>query len=130
VFDYGTEPFWRQVHRSRQEMLEEAARYDVSLIYTSVYSHPKDRELAARRFLGVEANGGTVRLVQLTCDRAVQQQRVATAERTAANKVTSMDIVAQMEATGDLYHPMPDRESLRIDNTSLSPDEVARRIVE
>src|SRR5581483_12374273 len=49
VFDYGTEPFWRQVHRIRQEMLEEAARCDVSLIYTSVYSHPKDRELAARR---------------------------------------------------------------------------------
>ena len=130
VFDFGTEPFWRQVHSIRQNMLEEAARSGVSLVYTSVYSHPRNLDLVEKRFAAVEREGGRVCPVQLICDAASRESRLISQERVELNKLTALEVLNELMQREDLLSPIPGWESLVIDNTALSPDEVASRIVE
>jgi shikimate kinase len=129
VFDFGTEPFWRQVHKIRQDMLEEAALCGVSLIYTSVYN-ARVLDLVQKRFAGVESNGGKVRLVNLTCSVEVLTARVGNEDRVALNKLTSLEMLQRVLDEDDPYAVIPGRDSLRIDNTDLSPEEVAHRIID
>lgn len=128
IFEFGSEPFWRQVHLIRQNVLEEAARQDVDLIYTSVFSHPKDLPLVQRRFGGVEQNGGVICPVQLVCAREALEERVTADDRVAANKLVSLDVLHDTLRKNDLYTPIPGRESLSIDNTQLPAQEVASLI--
>ena len=50
VFEFGTETFWRLVHRIREDVIESAAQDGVDIVYTSVYGHPRDIPLVMRRF--------------------------------------------------------------------------------
>ncbi len=129
VFDFGTDPFWRLVHSIREGVLAEAAREGVDLIATGVYAHPKDRETFERRFQAVESNGGSVCLVQLTCDRAELEARVGTPERIAMGKLANVDDLRATFAEFDEFSPIPGRESLCLDTTLLPPEAAARQIV-
>ena len=76
VFEFGSDPFWRQVHTIREGILAEAARSGRDLISTTVYSHPDNDPQTIRRFDAVENNGGRVCLVKLTCSADVLEARV------------------------------------------------------
>jgi hypothetical protein len=56
----------------------------------------------------------------------VLEQRVQSESR--ANKMNSWDTAREDMARHDYFTPIPNRDSLRIDNTHLAPDVVARRI--
>ena len=81
VFEFGTETFWRLVHRIREDVIESAAQDGVDIVYTSVYGHPRDIPLVMRRFDLTEKHGGRVCLVKLTCERAVLEERVVSEQR-------------------------------------------------
>jgi predicted kinase len=130
VFDFGTVPFWRQVHLLRQNMMEEAARNGVSCLYTSAYAHPKDDQLVMTRLAGVEAAGGTIRPIRLSCDVEVLKRRIASEDRSETGKVTSLELLDEILTANDMFHLIPGRDSLSIDNTELTAQEVAQRIVD
>ena len=120
VFDFADEPFWPLVLGFRFDVYEAAAKHGVDLITTGAYVYPKDNELAEQMFSRVESHGGNVRLVHLTCRLEVLAERVRSEGR-GGSKQTALD-------DNDYFTPIPNRESLRIDNSDLAPQDTARRI--
>jgi AAA domain-containing protein len=120
VFDFSDEPFWPLTLRFRLDVYEAAAKYGVDLITTGAYVHPDDDELAEHMLTMVENHGARVALIHLTCRLDILDHRVRSEGR-SGNKQDFMD-------DKDYFTPIPNRTSLRIDNSDLPPDEVARRI--
>ncbi len=128
VFDFGTPPFGRLVSVIRTAVFEEAAREGVSLVFTFVYARPADTPFVERVCELVEGSGGSVLLVRLFCAREELERRLPRAERARAGKLASLETLREVEASHDIFSPVPGRESLEIDNTRLAPEEVARLI--
>lgn len=127
VFDFGDEPFWPMVHRLRFDVIEEAAKRDVSVVFTLAYDHPNDIKYAERVFSVVETHSGQVLLVRLTCEMPVLEQRIQSESR--SNKMNSLEIARADMAKRDYFSPISGRDSLSIDNTDLAPEDSARRII-
>jgi hypothetical protein len=131
VFDFGTEPFGRLVGQIRLDIIEEAARQQLNgLIFTFVYAHPQDAPFVEKICAAVERHGGEVCLVQLTCDKNSLEQRVPAEARARRGKVATIELLREVMGRYDLFSPVPERESLSIDNTDLAPAEAARLIIE
>jgi hypothetical protein len=128
VFDFGTEPFWRIVGAIRNMVFEEAAANGVSLIFTFVYSHPQDLPNVERMCGLFEAQGGHALPVRLLCTREELERRLPRPDRAEAGKLASLETFRELLTRHDLFSPVPDRESFEIENTALTPEEVARLI--
>ena len=128
VFGYGTKSLDRLVRQIRGDVIEEAAREGVDVIFTFVYAHSQDIPLVEQIFHAVAAHQGTVCFAQLTCEKHVQEQRVEHPDRAQRMKARSADFVRDWNARYDLLSPIPNHPSLTIDNTHLSPIEVAQMI--
>ncbi len=129
VFDFGTQPFWRVVGTIRNLVLEEAAANQVSLIFTYVYGHPNDAPHVERMCGHFESQGGRALLVRLACAREELERRLPRPGRAEAGKLASLETLRGLLERQDLFSPVPGRESLEIDNTSLAPAEVAGLII-
>src|SRR5687768_16916272 len=68
VFDFGDEPFWPLVNRIRFDVIEQAAKRDVSLVYTCAYVHPDDRDFIEKFLVLPVQHRGRTCLVQLSCE--------------------------------------------------------------
>ncbi|GAB3755494.1 P-loop nucleotide/nucleoside kinase family protein [Microlunatus parietis] len=130
VFDFGTEPFWRQVHAIRENILAEAARSDTNVIFTTVYAGPTSEPQTSRRFDAVRRNGGRVRPVRLVCDRSVAESRVIAESRRELGKLATVDGLRRAWEQEDLAAVIPDVESLTLDTSLLDPAAAAGKIIE
>ena len=128
VFAFGTDSMNKLVRKIRLDVIEEAAREGVDVIFTFVYVHPKGIPLIGQIFDAVAAQQGTVCFVQLTCEKDAQEQRVEHPDRARRMKTRDVELVRDWNARLDLFSPVPNHPSLTIDNTHLAPAEVARRI--
>ncbi len=128
VFDFGTPPFWNAVGKIRSAVFEEAAAAAVSLVFTFVYSHPDDAEYIERTCGLFESQGGQALPVRLFCSREELERRLQHPDRARARKLASLDTLRELTERYDLFSPVPDRESLEVDNTGVEPAEVARLI--
>ena len=146
VFDFGTPPFFRLVGEIRRRVVEEAVVAGLpGLVFTYVWA--LDDEGEARFVAGlvdvVERGGGTVHFVELTAPLDVRRVRNATElrrehKRTHRDAELSERILDDLERyvlnSPDGQAPEPaaslfeGRDLVRIDNTDLSPDEVARQV--
>jgi hypothetical protein len=129
VFEFGTPTFWGLVHRLREDVFATAAREGVSLVFTNVYEHPHDLPIAERRFEIVEAAGGRVCLVQITCGLDELERRLPSPGRSALQELTDVEVFRANHQGRDVFSPIPGRESLVIDTTDLSPADAAMRII-
>ncbi|WP_020575989.1 AAA family ATPase [Actinopolymorpha alba] len=130
VFDFGSEPFWRQVHAIREGIIAEAAREGRDLVFTTVYNHPDSAPQTNRRFEAVESNGGRVCLVQLTCSREALEARVRAEHRSAMGKVATVEHLRRMLGQYDMFAPIPGRDSLHLDTSDFSATDAAERVIE
>lgn len=130
IFPFGTASFWRLVHLFRIETIAEAARENVDLIYTFCYAKETDDAHVALVTKTVEDNGGEIRFVLLRCEAAELEKRVLNDSRTRFGKLKNAELLNELLDKHDLYSPVPDRESLIIDNTDLPAKDAARKIVE
>jgi predicted kinase len=128
VFDFKDEPFWPLVIGWRLELFEAAAKFGINLITTGAYVYPGDTEVAERMFAVVEKYKVQVLLVHLTCRRDVLEERVQSDNR--SNKMHSLDPARADLAKNDYFTPIPGRDSLSIDNTTVPPAAAAKRILE
>jgi RNase adaptor protein for sRNA GlmZ degradation len=129
VFDYGTKPFGKLVNLIRIETIKEAAHENVDLIYTFCYAKDYDDAHVERVIEAVEAAGGTICFVLLKSDRNELNRRVTEESRRKMGKAKTVEMMDYFHATFDLLSPVPGRESLIIDNTQLSAEQAARRII-
>ncbi|MFC7625018.1 hypothetical protein [Microlunatus sp. GCM10028923] len=130
VFDFGTEPFWRQVHAIRENVLAEAARSGTNLIFTTVYAGPASESQTSRRFDAVRRNGGRVRPVRLVCDRSITESRVTDLRRSELGKLATVDGLRRAWEKEDLAAVIPDVETLTLDTSVLDPAAAAGKIIE
>jgi len=129
VFEFGTPPFLKLVHLFRVETVAEAARVGRNLIYTFCYA--KDSDDAHVRLITetVEENGGEISFVLLVCEKSEIEKRVTDDSRKKYGKANNLTILHDVWGKYDLFSPVPERESLIIDNTYLSPEATARKII-
>jgi len=130
VFEFGTKSFWKLVHLIRLETIKEAARANQNLIYTFCYAKDEDDAHVAKITKLVETNGGEVCFVLLVCEKDELEKRVLEESRRKFGKVDNLKILREILEKYDLFSPVPERESLIIDNTTLSPEATARKIIE
>ena len=129
-FAFGTPSFNRVVGTFRKQVIEEAAKTGLDLIFTLVYAMPHDDEHVAELTRLVEDNGGEVMFVRLWCSEEELRRRIQTPARASQHKLTSVEVLEDLLKKYDLFSAIPNRESLVVDTTQLAPDAVAERILE
>ena len=145
IFEFGSPPFGRLVSEFRRRVVEEALAADLDgLVFTMVWGLEldEDRALVSSYVDLVHAAGGRVSFVELYADLGERLERNRT-ELRLAEKRSKRDLefshgnVLALERyvmnTGGPRTVGEDvlegREHLRVDNTALSADEVADRVV-
>jgi AAA domain len=129
VFEFGSPPFERMIALIRKEMVAEAARAGRNMVYTFCYAKDIDDNHVEMISRAAEENGGEVCFVQLLCDKEVLKQRVLGESRRQYGKVKSIEMMDHFFETYDLFSPVPNRETLQIDNTGVPPDQAAELII-
>jgi hypothetical protein len=139
-FPFGSAPFGRLVGEFRRRILEEVAASALpGLIFTYVWAFddPREEPEVERLARPFRERGGRVLFVELEATQAERLRRNASEFR-LAEKHGKRDLEAsraQLLAddaryrlnTGGAFDSRPDW--LRIDNTTLLPDEVADRVI-
>lgn len=139
-FPFGSPPFGRLVHEFRRRIFEEVAASDLpGLIFTYVcaFDQPSDVAFVARMAEIFTSRGGRVAYVELAATLDERLRRNETEFR-LAQKPTKRDVEKsrglllrhdaeyRLNSAGEF----DDRADwLRIENTHLSPAEVAERII-
>lgn len=126
VFDWGTPAFWSVVESSIMLVLETAAKTDIDLIFTFVYS-PEDDAYLERIIRTVEGHGGEVCFVRLSCTPEVLEERVQSPDRKQFNKISSVEILRDFMSRRDIFASVP-YEDLHIDTCQTVPSEAAKII--
>lgn len=129
VFPRGTPQFGRLISRFRRDMFAEAAGAGVDLIFTFVYAHPVDAPEVRAYLEPVQAAGGRVCFVQLTCTRDVLLARVADASRRAHGKIIDSSLLTELLGRYDLFSAVASGDNLRIDTTQVSAADAAAQII-
>lgn len=130
LFEPFTKPFWTMCDALRLKTMELAAECGLDgMIFTFCYAHPHDAGFVQNIRSIVEASGGQVLGVHLYCDRDVLLGRVALPDREAFQKLRSVQGLEELLDRHDFFTPIPDLNTLRIDNTALAPDEAAAQVV-
>jgi shikimate kinase len=126
VFDFSDEPFWPLVRRLRRDVIEAACAHDVDVITTGAYIYPEDTPAIENGFAIAEKYSSRFLLAHLICDMDVLEERVQSEGR--ANKMHSLETAREDMARHDYFTSIPNRKSLQIDNTQITPQAVARQI--
>lgn len=129
IFDFGTPAFAYLASLMRFKIFKTACKYGIKgLIFTYCYSYTQDDKFVKKVIRIINKNGGHVHFVQLYCDKGELFKRVGETSRRDHNKIR---IVAKLKAVikqWDLFTPMPYGNSLRIDNTKVTPLKAAQLI--
>jgi hypothetical protein len=140
-FPFGTPPFQRLVGEFRRRVFEEVAASDLpGLIFTYVWAFDHEsEERAVEDYAAIfRARGGRVLFVELECDQAERVRRNETEFR-LAEKPFKRDLEQSrrglLELDGKYQLNSRGRfdgraDYLRIDNTGLSAEDVAARVIE
>lgn len=129
VFEFGSEPFTRLIELIRVETVAEAARRGVDLIYTFCYAKGLDEMHVEAVKKAARDNGGDVHFVLLTCEPDELRRRVVLEDRREFGKANTVEMMNMFLETYDLTEPIPYANTTVIDNTHLSPVDVAAQIV-
>ena len=130
VFGFGTKPFNRLVIRFRAEIIEEAAREGISLIFTSAYAKGVNDAIIKDIINRVEKHGGEVCFVQLFCEKKALLKRVSGSSRKKYYKIRSAGFLRSLLSKYNHFSAVPFRNNISIDNTHISPKEAAKMIAE
>ncbi|MEM7534784.1 MAG: hypothetical protein AAF639_21580 [Chloroflexota bacterium] len=130
LFDFGDTGFSELVWDTRTLVFEYAAKQDIpGLIFTWAYSHPHFQPYLDRVTDIMNRHDAEIHFVYVTCAIEELQKRVVQADRGEVGKINT---VAALERQRQMknHQVIPDTDSLEIDNTHLSPQAVASKIIE
>lgn len=130
IFKFGSRPFMKLVEMIRVETVGEAARENVDLIFTFCYAKGIDEEHVEKVETAARENGAEVYFVLLRSSEDELKRRIVLEDRRKHGKANTIEMIENFLESYDLCSPIPGTDSLEIDNTDLSPQDAARRIVE
>ncbi|HEX8367804.1 MAG TPA: hypothetical protein VF604_04485 [Pyrinomonadaceae bacterium] len=130
IFEFGSPSFGKLIDLIRFETVAEAARAGQNLIYTFCYAKGADEKHVEKITRAVEENGGEICFVLLVADKTELENRVLEESRRKYGKAKTVEMMRYFFETYDLFSPVPERETLLIDNTNLSVEAAAQQIIE
>jgi hypothetical protein len=129
LFAFGTPPFVSLREQIWLAAFDEAARNDLSLIFTFNPERTVNKEFIQKTIEVVEATGGRVVFVELTCAQDELEQRIEEPSRKEFGKLASVDHYRSLRDDGAFEFPkLP--SDLSINTTNQSPVDSARLINE
>jgi hypothetical protein len=129
LFDFGSERFWNLESRIGDVILEEALDGQVSVISTFLVPTPAVMAFLEPHLATLASKEGQPCFVGLSCEQSVHERRLQAPGRAEAGKLTSVEGLRSFLARADDKLSLNGYTALRIDNTTLLPDEVAQQIV-
>ena len=127
LFPFGSEPFILLRERIWLAAFAEAARNNVSLIFTFNPERTVRERFIQDTIDMVKAEGGKVVFVELTCSEADLERRLEDASRKEFGKLASVEQYRSLKDGGAFEFPKLPNE-LSLDTTSQSPTDCARLI--
>jgi chloramphenicol 3-O-phosphotransferase len=120
-------PFRELVSRIRLDVIETSLRAGVDLIVTMVFDHPEDLPFMTQVEDAVSRAGARLCLVHLRPELTELERRVLESARRKYRKIQHRDDLHEALNRWETYTPVHESD-LSIDNTLLSPTEVAELI--
>jgi deoxyadenosine/deoxycytidine kinase len=130
-FEFGTEPFTNLIKGIRMTIINELIINNTNgLILTSGFSNNRiGEEFYERLEKLVVTDGGSVFYVKLVCDLEERKRRVKSEERRKYFKPSELDYYSINTKYLDFSTEIARNNTLEINNTSLSPELVAKQIM-
>ena len=131
IFEYGTKDFMSLCDRFRIEILEAAAKADINgIVFTFCFAAtPEDQVFIEKCQKTLEKYGGSIKLVRLFTSNEELEKRVVADDRIQFKKINSASELKSVLAQYSFFENIPSAETLQIDNTDISPEEVAHQIL-
>lgn len=128
LFEFGTPGFRRLRAGVWLQAYTEAAQADVSFVFTFHPEATVEADLIDGLVDIVQASGGEVLFVELTCPRATILERLGNDSRKRFGKLTDPDLYAAIEQDGGFEFATLPAPIIRIDTASLDPHQAAAAI--
>lgn len=129
LFPFGTEPFIQLREEIWLAAFAEAARQNLSLIFTFNPERTVRHHFIDDAVRVVEASGGTVLFIELTCAETELERRMEAESRKEFGKLASVDQYRNLKSAGAFAFPkLPG--GLSVDTTTSSALETARLIAQ
>lgn len=137
-FNFGTPPFRRLVDEFRTRIFEEVAASDLpGLIFTYVWAlnAPEDKAFIDRVVALFKSHGAAVCYVELAAtleERLIRNetpfrlQEKPSKRNLERSRRNLLDTRYRLNSDGDFFYP---EQHLRIDNTTFTPEQVARQVM-
>ncbi len=126
IFDRNDKMFWELIDSYRLDLVEKAAVKKINgLILTTVNIKNQD-DLFIKNLIKInEKNSGKTYFIQLTCDINEIKKRLGAKSRNKYGKLTNVKVFEEFISKNEVLESIPFVESLKINNTSISPEETA-----
>ena len=129
VFGFDGQGFVKLRNTMWPMVIEQAVADQLpGLITTFVFEGSVPEELVGNVCDYVIEAGGSVRFIELICEKAELDRRLASPERSHFRKITSVEDFNRILATGHFTMPHGLSETLTLDTTHLSPAQAATKI--
>jgi hypothetical protein len=129
LFPFGSEPFIRLREQIWLAAMAEAARQQVSSIFTFNPERTVRESFVQDAIEAVESAGGKVIFVELTCSEAELERRIEDASRKKFGKLASVEQYRSLKTAGAFQFPkLPN--GISQDTTNQSAGETAQLISE
>jgi len=132
LIENETRSFVVLISKYRKELISYAARANVKgVIFTFGYTHrPEDDRFVKELIRLMSRHKVRIHFVKLYCSLEKLRERVRGYDRKMYNKARSVRMLNRILSTYDVFPDIKYVESLKIDNTRLSPGKTARMIME
>ena len=127
LFPLGTAEFESLVDELREVLFRAAAGAARSTVATFVYAQAVDGQYVERLRQLADRHGVELACVQLRPPPEVLEARVVCESRAGTGKIRDLTMLRNLLERWDLYVPIS-ADDLSIDNSALTPDEVAEVI--
>lgn len=130
VFEFGTLPFIELREKIWLDVFTRAVEADLDgLIFTFAPDRSVQDDFIQRAREVVEASGGEVVFVELTCSTEEHERRIEHPSRQQFGKLSSAARFRELKEAGAFVDPGLPAERLVIDTTELPASDAARKIV-
>jgi hypothetical protein len=128
VFDFGSESFIKLREEIWLSVFKEAARNDISVIFTFAPEQTVRTSFIQDPLNAVEPFKGKVRFIELICPIDELERRLENPSRAEFNKLRSLESFRKIRQAGKHIYPKLPNSGLTIDTSKMSPQESARKI--
>ena len=127
VFEFGSPPFVDLREQLWLSVFRQAARTDVSLIFTFAPERTVRPEFPHAAESTVRSESGRVLFVALRCPESELERRLPESSRSAFGKLRSVERYRELRDSGAFEFP-PLRADIELDTGVLSPAEAAQLV--